>query len=152
VLIADRQIEVTRIRARMSGKRTHSILLLTAIFHLLADVAFAGGSVLCVGPNDHAQIEAGHVALDCGSFRSAAVRGNDWPLAIGDASDCVDIPLHEEAERVSEELSWDLDRPSVVDSTLCSDLLQKRGRDLHVGQGADLTPTMRAHRSIVLIV
>jgi hypothetical protein len=152
MLLADRQVYVTRTSGRMKLNRTHSILLLTAIFHLLADVAFAGGAVLCVGANGHTEIEAGHVARDCGSFRDAEVQANDPLFANGKTSDCTDFLLHGDAEMASKDASWDPAPPAVL--TLTSGLypVLVRGCDLHIGLCTDLTPTMRAHRSIVLII
>ncbi len=139
----------------MKLNRTHSILVLAAMFHLLADVAFAGGSVLCVGPNDHAEIEVGHVARDCGpsqEVQQGDVQDGDSLLSIGDASDCIDIPLHADAEMVFEDLSWDLDTPPIVDASFGAARLLERGQDLYIGQATDLTPAMRVHRSIVLLL
>lgn len=138
----------------MKHNRTHGILLLTALLHLLVDVAFAGGAVFCVGPNNHAaiEIEVGHFARDCGPFQDAKVKGSDPELAIGDSTDCTDIPLHSEAEMVCEDLSWDPNPPSALAFSSGSGPPLRPGSELCVGQGTDLTPTMRAHRSIVLII
>ena len=136
----------------MKLNRTHSILLLTAIFHLLADVAFAGGAVLCVGANDHAEIEAGHVARDCRLFEDAIAQAGDPQFAMGETSDCTDIPLHCDAEMASKDSSWDPASPAVPTLALGSYPLLVRGCDLLIGLGTHLTPTMRAHRSIVLIL
>ena len=136
----------------MKRNRTHSTLLITALFHLLVDVAFAGEAVLCVGPNDHAAIEVGHLARDCASFQEANVGGSGPELAIGDSTDCTDIPLHTEAEMASEDLSWDPNPPSALAFCAGSGAPLTLGSELCVGQGSDLTPTMRAHRSIVLII
>ena len=152
MVFAERQVNVTRISGRMKLNRTHSILLLTAIFHLLADMAFAGGAVLCVGANDHTEIEAGHVARDCGPFQDANLQANDPQFAIGETSDCTDIPLHSDAEMASKDFSWDPTSPATLTLTSRSYPLLIRGRDLHIGLGIDLAPTMRVHRSIVLII
>ena len=136
----------------MKRNRTHSILLLTALFHVLADVASAGGAVLCVGPNDRAEIEVGHLASNCEPFQDTNATGSDPAFAIGDSTDCTDIPLHSDAEKASEDLSWDPDPPSALGFYLGSQPPFTRGSELYIGQGTDLTPTMRAHRSIVLII
>jgi len=140
----------------MRRKRTHSILVLTAVVHLLADMAFAGGSVLCVGPDNHAEIEVGYTARACRpavNLTLAEVAEQDSDLAFTSSPGCVDFPLHVADEMVTEDLSWDFDAPPLVATMpIASDPPSQSGPASRIGQVIGLTPTMRAHRSIVLIV
>lgn len=90
------------------------LVLLTAFLHLFADVALAGGAVLCVGPNDHEVIEFGHIAPDCEALANTATRGSDTPLGPGSCSGCEDRPLHDEAELASGHEPGDYDAPPAL--------------------------------------
>ena len=138
----------------MMRRTKYRLLLIAALLHLFADVAFAGGAVLCVGSNDHLAIEAQHaVAGDCETIeQTSEVRftGN----AQSGAEDCTDSPLHVEAELVStSEEASDLNPNSLAafGNPSKADLTQ-----LHAGyvrqRAADLTPDLRLHRTTVLIL
>ena len=143
--------------------RTHPLLLFAALAHLLADIAFAGGAVLCVGPADHAAIEAGHFSADCQPLPSVdaertvapsgeASREMAFRIPGNECDDCTDMPLHGDAEKTAEEFSWNPGRVSAlpVPSSLQPSCLDRIAR--HVVPTADVCPTLRAHRSIVLVI
>ncbi|HEB91797.1 MAG TPA: hypothetical protein ENI85_19635 [Deltaproteobacteria bacterium] len=147
----------------MIRHRTHHLLLLAALAHLLADIAFAGGAVLCVGPADHAAIEAGHFAADCQPLPSLGAEGTVRPsdeasrqmafrIPGDECADCTDMPLHGDAEKTAEEFSWNPGPVSALPDPFslqpsCLDRIAQ-----HVGPTADVCPTLRAHRSIVLVI
>ena len=84
----------------MMRRTKYRLLLITALLHLFADVAFAGGAILCVGSNDHLAIEAQHaVSGDCETIEQTSEVG--FTDAKSGAEDCSDSPLHVEAELVS---------------------------------------------------
>lgn len=81
----------------MTRTKTRHILLLVALLHLVADVAFAGGAVLCVGPDDHRALETEHLG------------GCDEPAFERDVAqldslqeECDDTEVHSDPELVSE--------------------------------------------------
>jgi hypothetical protein len=94
------------------------LLLLVALTHLLMDAGFAGGAVLCVGSDEHRAVESEIAAeLGCPVGAPGASRPNGVealpttdPLSSGE---CVDRPLHSEAELVSSH-AQDVDPSPVV--------------------------------------
>ena len=137
----------------MMRRTKYRLLLITALLHLFADVAFAGGAILCVGSNDHLAIEAQHgVAGDCQTIEQTSEVGFTDAQA-GD-EDCSDSPLHAEAELLSSSDEASALNPNLVaalDNPFEYDLTQ-----LHVGylgqRAADLPPDLRAHRTTVLLL
>ena len=131
----------------------YRLLLITALLHLFADVAFAGGAILCVGSNDHIAIEAQRgVAGDCQTVEQTSEVG--FTDAQSNPEDCSDSPLHAEAELVStsdEGSALNPDLVAALGNSFESDLTQ-----LHAGylrqRAADLPPDLRAHRTTVLLL
>lgn len=142
----------------MKSSRSHRILLLAALLHLAAEAAAAGGAVLCVGPNDHQAIELGHSAQGCEPpDEAAAVVAHDAfaanPAAdLPDCADCVDTPLHADAEMApGRDVQAAMPHLVLVDAAPAppaTPWTRERGDANHL----DLSPTMRAHRSIVLLI
>ena len=139
----------------MNRTARNRLLLFFAVFHLLADVAFAGGAILCVGPDDHRAIESEHLAeTGCQSTSSASPGAAEFAV-VGTAApdDCTDSPLHSEAELVT---STDPDhdvQPTLIASALPStpslatnDVVRPRAR------APDESSSLRAHRTIVLLI
>jgi hypothetical protein len=146
----------------MKRTRVHRFLILTALLHLCADVALAGGGVLCVGPDDHQEIEFGHFGSDCGSLKGAELMERSAEFAFGvrpaleigaeDCADCTDRPLHGEAEFVSPDVSWD---PTSLAGLMIR--IQTAPVPLRFGgqlleRRIGLTPTARALRTTILII
>ena len=134
---------------------THRFLLFAALLHLFADVAAVGGAVFCVGPDDHRAIEFGHITPGCDAPGEVAESASPTTVALnaGDScTDCTDTSLHEEAELGTKRVSWDAP-PAVLASPfqpqqLVALLAERRAPALR----PDLSATLRAHRSIVLII
>jgi len=129
------------------------LLLMTALFHLFADVAFAGGAVLCVGSNDHFAIESlSGVPGDCQTVEQTAESG--FTNAGSGSEDCSDSPLHVEAELVS---TWG--QASYLDPNLVPvpgdpfefDLTRVHASNLR-NAAVELPPDLRALRTIVLLI
>lgn len=81
----------------MRRTRTRYILLLVALLHLVADAAFAGGVVLCVGPNDHRALETGHLGgCEVSTPKRDLAQLDTLP------SDCSDSAVHSDPELVNE--------------------------------------------------
>jgi len=136
-------------------KRTwkNHILLLTALFHLFADVALAGGAVLCIGPNDHAAIEMGIPAQGCEALDEARALGAEAELSPDACTNCTDTPLHAEAELASKRISGDFDAPpALVAPGLPTPPLDVHGIERLVHIRLDISTTIRAHRSTVLLI
>lgn len=131
------------------------LLLATALLHLLADVAFAGGAVLCVGSNGHLAIEAQHaVTVLCHPDlpdEAAAVPTTD--LVRADSGECDDRPLHSEAEFVSK-TNEDGDTGHAVAVSTASVFAATRPASSYLlGARSDrISPHIRAHRTTVLII
>jgi hypothetical protein len=134
---------------------THRFLLVAALLHLFADVAAVGGAVFCVGPDDHRAVEFGHITPGCDAPGEAAESAYSEAIALngGDScTNCTDTALHEEAEIGTKRVSWDA--PPAV---LASPLQPQQLAALHTERRApafrpDSSATLRAHRSIVLII
>ena len=133
------------------------LFLLLALAHFLTDAGFAGAVVLCVGPNDHRAIESQHT-LDagCRSELSGVPSLQDVPgLSATDplSSDCVDSPLHSEAELISSKTQGG-DAPPAV-AIVPTGLRPCVGRISHVrprARAPDETAAHRAVRTTVLII
>lgn len=137
----------------MKRTSTKHILLLTALLHLFADVALAGGAVLCVGPDDHAAIEIGHLAPDCEIVQEARPLRTDTALESGTCSDCTDSLLHEEAELAPRRVSDDLDAQPVLAAHVTPvPPVGARGIERPTENRLDKSMTLRAHRSTVLLI
>jgi len=137
----------------MNRTARNRLLLFFAVFHLLSDVAYAGGAILCVGPDDHRAIESEHLA-EAGCQNGSAASSPNLAVMEGAASeDCTDSPLHTEAELVT---SSDPDpdfQPTVVASSVASslslatiDVVRPRAR------APDESTSLRAHRTVVLLI
>lgn len=139
----------------MTIRRTkYCMLLVAALVHLIADVAFAGGAVFCVGPDDHRAIE----------FQSAATAGcpqadadTSFGHTISDAGsgDCSDSPLHPDAELAPKPDNGSDLAPifGALPSTnhRISNVTTERGI-CPLNRATGLPPGLRAHRTIVLIL
>ncbi len=136
----------------MKTSRTHHFLLLTALFHLFADVAFAGGAVFCVGPNDHSAVELGHLAPGCETIEVAQAQQPNAGLANESCTSCTDSPLHTEAEIASERMAWDAGTAMAVLDAISVRQRQVVVNRLPICHRIDLSMRIRAHRSIVLTV
>lgn len=140
----------------MTRNSRNRLLLFFALFHLLADVAYAGASVLCVGADEHRTIESEHLAeVGCQASENFVQSETEFaersPLT--GSSDCTDSPLHSEAELVSsfdrmpDTASADLvfATPTSLSATSTT-LIRPRAR-------APAEPlALRAHRTTVLII
>ena len=136
-------------------KRTwvRQVLLLTALIHLFADVALAGGAVLCVAPNGHTAVEIGHLAQDCETLSGARTLGPGTVFESDACADCTDSPLHEEAEMASRRISGDFDGPpALAVHGIPVPLLEADGIERVIQNRLDISTTIRAHRSIVLLI
>jgi len=128
-------------------------LLLAAILHLFADVAFAGGAVLCVGPNDHSAIEVGHLAADCETLAEVGALASMDEFGPGSCNGCIDSPLHAEPEIASKRISSNIDAPALLAPRVLSVQPAIQGRTERLGHNRlDLSMTVRAHRSTVLLI
>ncbi len=147
----------------MIRKRNHRLLLLAALVHLFADVAFADGAVLCVGPVGHAAIEAGHFSADCQPLPSVGIGAAvsrteeaDPEFAFrdpaGECADCTDTPLHGDAEKTSEDPSWEFDRVSASPEPFFLPMSAPDRVRLDVARSCEQAPALRAHRSVVLVI
>lgn len=88
----------------MNRTARNTLLVFLATFHFLADAAFAGGAILCIGPDDHLAIESSHEAeLGCESIAQVPAEAAPEGLSRGGplTEDCTDRVLHAEAELVS---------------------------------------------------
>ena len=74
--------------------RARHLLLLVALLHLAADVAVAGGAVICVGPEGHRALETKHVA-GAGCEARPMV---EEPSLDSRPGGCSDSPVHPEAD------------------------------------------------------
>ena len=137
----------------MNRTARNRLLLFVSLFHLLADVAFAGGAILCVGPDDHRAIESEHLA-EAGCQTSAVELPSSLAITEGAApEDCTDSPLHTEAELVASKDSYPDVQPAAVVPALpsCSslaavDVVRPQAR------APDESSSLRAHRTIVLLI
>ena len=145
----------------MMRRTKYRLLLMTALLHLIADVAFAGGAVLCVGANDHLAVEMQHGASgDCQAENLAAEATLaetyvSEVYADSSSKDCTDRPLHGEAEFVSgsREETSELIQDSAValDAVFGIDLASASSFDCH-GSVRSLSPHLPAHRTTVLLI
>lgn len=140
-------------------KRTakQRLLLGFALFHLLSDVAFAGGAILCVGPDDHRAIESQHIS-DVGC-QTPATPESAQPdkLAYSGASPaqsgCADSPLHEDAELVSQADDASNIAPALFTSGFPSELTARTPQVVASGVHVPgLSAALRAHRTTVLLI
>jgi hypothetical protein len=138
----------------MNRTTRNQLLLIFALFHLLADVAYAGAAVLCVGPDDHRAIESEHIVeTGCQASKKSAPLGAGITNRIPSSGDCSDSPLHSEAELVS---SFDRSPgttpavaalvPSASPAATSTTLVLARAR------APAETTALRAHRTTVLII
>lgn len=136
-------------------KRTSKqrLLLFLALFHLFSDVAYAGGAVLCIGPNDHREVESEHVAdLGCRTAapqQTAAIeRGASEPSSEA----CIDSPLHSDEEILSQiDDGADLFMVGVIAHP--REALGKTGSArASSGHAPSVLPALRAHRTTVLVI
>lgn len=128
--------------------RTHHILLLTALLHLFADVAFAGGVVLCVGPNDHREFEQSHLA----GASCEAVTASDGSTGL--PSDCSDSELHSDAEIASANQDDSVPAPVFValPSVFQAAVPTRTASSLPFARAPDLAPALLGHRTTVLLL
>lgn len=135
----------------MTRRSGHRLLLATALLHLFADVAFAGGAVFCVGADDHRAVELQHaLAAICQTAEAFDVA--DGATVLASASDCKDSPLH-----CSPELVGSADDGSDIAplAVAFSSPLSSPSSALALG---DLTrtpigpPGLRLHRTTVLLL
>jgi len=130
------------------------LLLFVAFFHLLADVAFAGGAVLCVGPDEHRAVESQYLAdSGCLSEELGSPYGAELSAEASDSEDCTDSPLHSEAELASsaEPLPDVQDTPAAFATPPIGevvDAIRLRAR----ARAPAISPGLRAHRTVVLII
>ena len=138
----------------MNRTARNRLLLFFAVFHLLSDVAYAGGAILCVGPDDHRAIESEHLAeAGCQSTNPTSPVPGFSVTEAEAPEDCTDSPLHSEAELVtSTDPDYDV-QPTVAASALPSspslatnDIVRPRAR------APDESSSLRAHRTIVLLI
>jgi len=138
----------------MIRRRKYRLLLITALLHLFADTAFAGGAILCVGSNDHVAIEAQNAFPgDCQTVEQASEVGFTDAQS-GAEGGCSDIPLHADAELVStsdEASGFSPNLVAVLGNPFESDLTQMRAGYLRQ-RGAQPPPELRAHRTTVLLL
>jgi len=128
------------------------IILLSALLHLFVDVAVTGGAVLCVAPSDHTAVEIGHLAQGCETLYGAMA--SPGTVFESDAcADCTDSPLHAEAEMASRRISGEFDAPPAL--AACVIPIPPLGAG-HIGRPVqnrlEISTTIRAHRSIVLLI
>jgi hypothetical protein len=137
----------------MTRRTEYRLLLITALLHLFADAAFAGGAILCVGSNDHVAIEAQNAfSGDCQTAEQSSEVG--FTDAQSGAEGCNDIPLHADAELVStsnEASEFSPNLIAVLGNPFESDLTRMRAGYLRQ-RGAQLPPDLRAHRTTVLLL
>jgi hypothetical protein len=119
-------------------------------------VAFGGGAVLCVGPNDHRAVESQHLAdLGCQSFNAPEAQTSKvaYSKRSPAPSECADSLLHSDAELVSQtddasgvgRAILALRLPLEFDAGIAL-LVRSRAR------APDLPPALRAHRTTVLLI
>lgn len=130
------------------------LLLFVAFFHLLADVAFAGGAVLCVGPDEHRAIESQYLAdSGCLSEELGSSHAPELSAEASDSEDCTDSPLHSEPEMASSaEPMPDVEETPAAFSTppvgAVVDAIRLRAR----ARAPTVSPALRAHRTVVLTI
>ncbi len=130
----------------------NQFLLAVALFHLFSDVAFAGGAILCVGPNDHRAVEIRHLAPDCEPAVNLATSAVGIDSQDGECAGCTDSPLHSEAELGTERIEWDPTPPAVLAGSFSAQYPPALFLERTPATRLDLSTTMRAHRSIVLLI
>lgn len=139
----------------MKRRAKHRLLLVAALVHLLADVAFAGGAVLCVGSNDHVAIEVPHAteaACQPGTSAGGVVHAKAFTPA--DSEGCEDRPLHSEAEFASksdEDLDAVQDLVATFDASLAIDA-PSAPRSNPRARNESLSLHLRTLRTTVLII
>lgn len=135
---------------RTSAQR---FLLLIALFHLFSDAAYAGGAVLCVGSDDHRQVESEHVA-DLGCQTATQQQPGEVGPGTSESSpeSCVDSPLHSDAEIVSQiDDGSDLGIAGTIVHP--SEGVRKNTAPLaSLARAPDVLPSLRAHRTTVLVI
>lgn len=133
----------------MMRTRTHHILFLTALLHLFADVAFAGGVVLCVGPNDHREFEQSHLA---GASCEAVTASDDSASSL--PNDCSDSELHSDAEIASASENDSIPAPALValPSPFQAAVPPRATSWLPFARAPDLAPALLRHRTTVLLL
>lgn len=133
------------------------LFLLLALAHFLTDAGFAGAAILCIGSDDHRAVESQHAGdRGCPSKSSGPSSTREVAgLSLADplANDCVDQPLHSDAELVSSQ-PQSADSPPAVGVALApvrasiEPIPNFRPR----ARAPDETAAYRAIRSTVLIV
>lgn len=137
----------------MRRARTHHVLLLIALLHLFADAAFAGGVVLCVGPDDHRALESERsVDFGCEALAPSANAQRAELQAL--PGDCDDSPVHSDAEMVSKEQESSGSTPGQISLLVSLDfrtsLAPRAGLTLATASGR--APELRALRTTVLLL
>ena len=129
-------------------------LLFVALFHLLSDVAFAGGAILCVGPDDHRAIESEHLAeAGCQTPSAPSPSGPSLTGPGAAAEDCTDSPLHSEAELVTSSDPTDQVQPSLVASAARLGFATASTSHFRpLARAPAEASSLRAHRTIVLLI
>lgn len=129
------------------------LLLCLALVHLFSDAAYAGGAVLCVGPDDHREVESEHVA-DLGCQTAAQQEPEQVGPGTGESPSetCVDSPLHSDAEIVSQiDDGSDLGIAGAIVHP--SEGVRKNTAPLaSLVRAPDVLPALRAHRTTVLVI
>ena len=135
----------------MTRRSGHRLLLATALLHLFADVAFAGGAVFCVGADDHRAVELQHAsAAICQTAEAFDMA--DGATVLASASDCEDSPLHCSPELVGSADDGSDIAPLVV--SLSSPLsVPGPGQSLEGLARTPISPPgLRLHRTTVLLL
>lgn len=136
----------------MTRTTTQRLLLCAALLHLFADVAYAGAAILCVGPNEHRAIETEHpLAQGCPSQPTSDAAGFSNASSTGD---CIDSPLHSEAELVSSSTDTcdGVSSAATLSVALEAERLALARLPRAQARDPDLPPELRAHRGTVLLL
>lgn len=136
----------------MNRTARNQLLLVFALFHLLADVAYAGAAVLCVGADDHRAIESEHVSeAGCEASEESAPLGARVMETAPSPGDCSDSPLHSEAELVSSHRSTADFAPAVIVLAPFESIVVTSNTLVRPRARAPAEPkALRAHRTTVL--
>ncbi len=140
----------------MNRTTRNRILLAFALLHLLADVAFAGGAVLCVGSDDHRAVESQYLA-DLGCHGENPSQPDSTAPSVSDAveqsGDCTDSPLHSEAEFFAASDRAPDAPAGLVHAAFDQHLASADAARLRPSaRTASESSTLRAHRTVVLII
>ena len=139
----------------MRRVRTHHLLILVAMLHLLADAALAGEAVLCVGADDHQEIEAGHTGVLCHPAEAESRNPTGLQAAESAPDDCTDRLLHSASAEMTSEHSdgSDLEPPALSLPSLAGEANLLEFSSLRAAGSSDPPPPgLVAHRTIVLLI